>query len=336
MPRDRFSTQGKCTLTIAIPTYNRADKVKRLLSVIKDEIFSSWLQDQVAVIVSNNASTDKTHSAVSEFLNYGLNLKYYRQPENLGFDGNLRFLYMQAVTEYVWFMADDDLPLKGAIAKIVNAIETNDPDVLLFSFIQPPGSTAKTFDFPETIRLITEAVQAIESVLHYRKVSIYVLRKILFGERQWRVLDENLGDGWYFIPLAFSTLEVSRNLRLAIISEPLATCDEDFLRLPWTPEMFLRMDKMVQHPFVLKKCPNLSKLYWERGYLSAIQFSFAAKVGSVFPESPDEYDKFIKRLEWRIPVLLKAPRSFLQLIVLKLKVAWLWPKIKCIAKKIRN
>jgi len=37
-------------LTIAIPTYNRADKVERLLSIIKDEIFSARLQDQVSVI----------------------------------------------------------------------------------------------------------------------------------------------------------------------------------------------------------------------------------------------------------------------------------------------
>lgn len=88
-------------LTIAIPTFNRAPKVKRLLKLIEDEILTSRLQDRVAVIVSNNASTDKTHSAVSEFLDCGLNLEYYRQPENLGFDGNLRFLYRQAKTRYV-------------------------------------------------------------------------------------------------------------------------------------------------------------------------------------------------------------------------------------------
>jgi|LQYC01.1.fsa_nt_gi Glycosyltransferases involved in cell wall biogenesis len=323
-------------LTIAIPTFNRAEKVKRLLSVIKDEIFSSRLQDQVAVIVSNNASTDETHSAVSGFLNCGLNLKYYRQLENLGFDGNLRFLYRQAKTRYVWFMADDDLPLKGAIAKIAKTLEMCDPDVLLFSFIQPPGSTAKTFDFPETVHLVTETVPAIECVLHCRKVSIYVLRKCFFTDRQWCTLDENLGDGWYFISLAFSVLEASSNLKLAAISEPLATCDEGFVRLPWTPEAFLCMDKMVSHPFALVHIPDLPKLYCKRGYYNAIQFAFAAKVGALLPESPEEYDTFIKRLEWRIPVLLKAPRFFLQLIALKFQITWLWPKIKYIVKKVRN
>ena len=323
-------------LTIAIPTYNRAEKVKRLLGVLKEEIFSSQLPDRVAIIVSNNASTDETHSVVSDFLNCGLNLEYYRQSENLGFDGNLRFLYRKASTEYVWFMADDDLPLKGAIVKIAKTLEMCEPDVLLFSFIQPPGSTAKIFDFPETVHLITETVPAIESVLHWPKVSIYVLRKCFFSDRQWCTLDENLGDGWYFISLAFSVLEASSNLKLAVISEPLATCDEDFFRLPWTPEAFLRMDRMVQHQFALKECPNLLRLYQGKGYYNAIQFAFAAKVGSLLPESPEEYDAFIKRLEWRIPVLLKAPRSFLQLIALKLQIAWLWPQIKYIVNKVRN
>lgn len=323
-------------LTIAIPTYNRIDKVKRLLSVIKEEIFSSRLQNQVAVIVSNNASTDKTHSAVSEFLNCGINLEYYRQTENLGFDGNLRFLYMQASTEYVWFMADDDLPLKGAISKVVKTLETYNPDVLLFSFIQPPGSTAKTFDFPETVRLITKPITAIESVIKYPKLSIYVLRKINFDELEQLKLNETVGDGWYFIPLAFSVLGASSNLKLAIISEPLATCDENFFRIAGVPEAFLCMDKMVRHSFVLVHIPNLPKLYCERGYYIAIQFAFAAKVGAHLPESPEEYDKFIKRLEWRIPVLLKAPRFFLQLIALKLQIAWLWPKIKYIVKKVKN
>ncbi len=336
MSLDESSTEEDCILTIAIPTYNRAEKVKRLLSAVKEEIVSSKLQEQVAVIVSNNASTDETHTAVSGFDKSGLKLEYHRQPENLGFDGNLRFLYTKASTKYVWFMADDDLPLKGAIVKIVKAIETTDPDVLLFSFIQPPGSTVKTFDFPETVHLVTETVSAIESVLCWRKLSIYVLRKCSFSDCQWRVLDENLGDGWCFVSLAFSVLESSSNLKLAIISEPLATCDEDFMRLPWTPEPFLCMDKMVQHPLVSKNSPGLIKQYREKGYLAAIQFSFAAKVGSLLPESPEGYNLFIKQLEWRIFVLLKAPRSLFQLIALKLRVTWLWPKIRFILAKVRN
>ena len=62
MPIVKWSAMDKL-LTIAIATYNRADKVKRLICVIKEEIFSSRLQDQVAVIVSNKSLKNSIHSS---------------------------------------------------------------------------------------------------------------------------------------------------------------------------------------------------------------------------------------------------------------------------------
>lgn len=322
-------------LTVAIPTYNRAAKVKRLLNMINDEILTSQLQDRVAVIVSDNASTDTTPAAVSGFLNSNINIKYYRQPENLGFDGNIKFLYTKAETSYVWFMADDDLPLKSAIAKVVKTLEMYNPDVLLFSFIQPPGSAVKQFDYPEPVRLVSAPISVIEHVLRYTKISIFVTRKISFNSSQWQALDENLGDGWYYISLAFSVIEASPKLQLAIISEPLATCDEDYFTITTSPEGLLRMDRAVHHPFVLKYIPGLLKFYKDKGYYTAIQFAFAVKCGSLLAEYTEEYDKFIKDLECRICTLLRRPRSLLQFIALKLHIARLWPRIRPVVRWIQ-
>lgn len=224
------------------------------------------------------------------------------------------------------------MPLKGAISKIVNVLERDDPDVLLFSFFQPPGSTVRQFDYPEAVRLVSDPVSAIEHVLRYTKLSIFVIRKVDFDSSNWSVLDANLGAGWYYILLAFSVLQVSRNLRLAVISEPLGTCDEDYIAISYSPHPLLNMDKMVMHPFVMRNNPGLIKYYYRKGYYQAIQFAFAAKIGSLSPEYPEEYDKFIKRMEWRIPVLLKESRSFLQLIALKFKIASAWPKIRPVVR----
>lgn len=314
-------------LTIAIPTFNRAPKLKRLLSIIREEIAAALLQAKVCVLVSDNAPTDQTAAVASEFMGTDFSFTYCCQPQNRGGERNVRFLYTHANTPYVWFMSDDDFPLKGAIAKVVNALETYDPDVLLFSFIQPPGSTFKQFDYPEPVWLVTDPVSAIEHVLRYPKVSIFVVRKVNFDDYQWRVLDENLGDGWYFLSLAFSILEASPNVKLALISEQLATCDEDYnlFGVPW---VFLRMHKMAQHPFVMKYHPSLPKFYHDHGYYVAIQFAFAEKVGSLLPIYPKGLDKFIKELEFRGRTLLRRPRSLLQFIALKLRIAGVWPKIK--------
>lgn len=315
-------------MTIAIPTFNRAAKLERLLTVLQEDITTSQLQERVVVLVSDNASTDETPSMLSQFADFDLRLEYYRQPENLGFDGNLRFLYAHVNTPYLWFMADDDYPLTGAVNKVVRALEAHEPDVLLFSFIQPPGSTVRQFDFPESVRLVTEPVLAIEYVLRYTKVSIFIVRKVSFEASQGQVLDENIGAGWYYISLAFSVLETSPSLRLAVISEALATCDEDYSLITTNPESLLRMGIVVQHPFVMKHSPNLPKFYRDEGYYSAIQFAFAVKCGALPPEYPEEYDKFIKELECRICTLFRCPRSLFQFMALKLRISRLWPLIK--------
>lgn len=324
------------TLSILIPTFNRADKLLRLLKTIESEITSSDIMERIQLLVSDNASTDDTPKIILEFSSTQLKFNSFRQTENIGFDGNTQFLYDQAQTDYVWFLGDDDIPLPGSISTIFQTLQDKNPDVLLFSFTQPPGSTVRQFDFPESIHLVTDPVVAIEHVLRYTKLSIFVMRKVKFDNYQLQVLNKYLGSGWYYISLAFSVLEASHNILLAVISEPLATCDEGYLAVSYTPFPFLHMDKIAQHSFVMKHQSNLPEFCTRDGYCDAIQFAFAAKTGSIFPEYPEEYDKFIRALECKKAILLRHPRSLLQFIALKLHITGLWPKIKPIIQLIKR
>ena len=323
-------------LTIGVPTYNRAAKLTRLLNAIQEEIAASNLEKEVCVLVSDNASTDQTPEVAREFMKADFDVAYNRHPVNVELDGNLRSLYTLATTPYIWFMADDDLPLKGAIRKLVDALREYSPDVLLSSFNQPPGSTVRQFNYPEPVRLVSDPVSAIEHIFRYTKVSIFVLRKVDFDDSQWRVLDGNLGDGWYYISLALSVLEASASLRLAAVSEPLATCDDDYIVIAYTPTPLLYMEKAAHHPFILHHSPNLVKFYHDYGYYQAIQFSFAAKSGGLLPAHPQEYDEFIANLDWRILALLRHPRSLFQFAALKLHIASLWSDARPFVRWIRQ
>jgi len=95
------------------------------------------------------------------------------------------------------------------------------------------------------------------------------------------------------------------------------------------------MGKMVTHPFVMRNNPGLIKYYHRIGYYQAIQFAFAAKIGSLSPEHPEEYDKFIRELQYRIYTLLRRPRSLIQFMALKLRIARLWPRIKPVVRWIK-
>lgn len=312
------------TLSILIPTFNRANKLLRLLKSLESEVSHLGVKTQIQVLVSDNASTDATPKILSEFSTVYFKFGYFCQTKNIGFDCNLRFLYHKAETDYVWYIADDDTPLPGAIETIFITLQDKNPDALLFSFIQPLGSTFRQFDFPEPIRLVKDPSLAIEYILTYTKLSIFVMRKINFDNAKWEILDKSLGGGWYYISLAFSVMENSENMLLAIITEPLASCDEDYAAITYTPYPFLHMGEMVEHPFVLKYKPNLPEYYAIEGYCQAIIFAFSAKVGSLAPINILEYDKFIGDLEFKFLLLIRRPKVLFQLLSLKLRVAVIW------------
>ncbi|MDD3138147.1 MAG: glycosyltransferase family 2 protein [Lachnospiraceae bacterium] len=111
-------------LSIAIPTYNRAELLKQTLKSVIDQ-----KQDGVEIIVSDNASTDHTSDILKEYVECGL-IKYYRNSTNVGMDGNFLNLLEKADGKYVQFLSDDDVLLPGAVCKVLDIIEKEKPDYI--------------------------------------------------------------------------------------------------------------------------------------------------------------------------------------------------------------
>lgn len=90
-------------VTIAIPTYNRADVH------LKDALASALKQtyQNIEIIVSDNCSTDGT-----EIFMRGLSdrrIRYYRRDKNIGPNNNFNFCLEQAKGAYFLLLPDDDL-----------------------------------------------------------------------------------------------------------------------------------------------------------------------------------------------------------------------------------
>ncbi len=312
------------SLSIVIPSYNRAAKLIRLLRNIEAELIDSNESGLIHVLLSDNASTDDTQSKVSSFATTKFELEYFRQERNIGFDGNVRFLYDAAETDYVWFFSDDDILLPGAIAMVQKGLAATEPEVLLFSFIQPPGSEVRTFNLPDQYAVITEPKEIIRFVSYYPKVSIYVCRKVELSDAQRKELEPFYENGFYWIDLCYSVLFAAIKPRLCIISQPLACCDDDFMNLRFGPSVFLRAFTIFQHPFVCAHLPNMAEEYRVLSYYSAIQLMFAVKMGSLRAEDAVSFEKEMKTL--RIPpyALLRSPRALMQYLALRLKLVPLY------------
>ena len=306
-------------LTIAIPTYNRHEKLMRLLVILKEEIVRLDLTDTVSILISDNSENNVTENAISDFNNEIVQLQYYRQKVNVGFDSNLLFLFQQCSSKYIWFISDDDCPLPNSLTKILSGLHAKHPDVLLFSFMQPPGSTERQFDFNEDVRLIEEPASIIKNILKYPKISIYVLRKVDFTETQNLFINQSIGQGWIFLTISFSVLELNNHPSVAIISEQLASADEDYKHI-WVPSPFLHMHKIAFHPYIVKYLPDLHKQLKVDGYIQCIVFSWALKRGILLLDDMEGLNQFINKLEWRLRILLVRPKLFLQFLLMKFNV----------------
>jgi glycosyltransferase involved in cell wall biosynthesis len=114
-------------LTFAIPTYNRAHILERLLSVLAEELQG---EARVELLISDNASPDKTSAIIAAQRDQGLPIRYIRNETNIGTDRNILQCFEQAAGKYVWIFSDDDLPAPGAIRRILETLSSQEYDLV--------------------------------------------------------------------------------------------------------------------------------------------------------------------------------------------------------------
>lgn len=108
------------SVSIAIPTYNRADQLKRALrSIARQQLKPDFL------IISDNASDDHTEKVVNEFVKSGIRVKYHRHNRNLGMLKNWEYAISLVETKYFLVLADDDYLLPNCLKSGMEVINAN-------------------------------------------------------------------------------------------------------------------------------------------------------------------------------------------------------------------
>lgn len=107
-------------LTIAIPTFNRANLLELSLSRILNA--SKGFEKYIEIVISNNCSVDNTESVIRE-AQKSFPIKYFLNSENIGFNYNYIKLIDEYVTgKYCWVIGDDDFIYPNAIKEIINVL----------------------------------------------------------------------------------------------------------------------------------------------------------------------------------------------------------------------
>ena len=98
-----MTNRARPFVTIAIPTYNRADcYLRQALQSARNQTYSN-----LEIIVSDNCSVDDTEMVVTSIAD--LRLRYFKHPSNIGATKNFNFCLKEAKGEYFLLLSDDDL-----------------------------------------------------------------------------------------------------------------------------------------------------------------------------------------------------------------------------------
>ena len=97
------------------------------------ESLAAQTYPNLQILISDDASTDRTATICEEFEARHANFRLIHQPRNLGWIRNVNALLSKAEGEYFFFAFHDDLLRPSYVERLVDALDSNPRAVLAFS-----------------------------------------------------------------------------------------------------------------------------------------------------------------------------------------------------------
>ncbi|MFA4849424.1 MAG: glycosyltransferase [Methanoregula sp.] len=248
-------------LSICILTFNRSEKLNKLLINIKEQIKTFDNKNKIEILVADNCSTDNTEEIVNicKFYFTDTNLKYYKHLINIGADKNTDFLYRNASGKYVWLMADNVILKENAVSIVYNLLLDYQPSAMLFSYIQGETFTLEkpTFNIPNPVDSFTNYEQAIRIIFQSPKISIYVIKKEFLDKKDDFILNSYLDTNYYHVTLMLYIFFISETHSLLVYREPLVRSYSDCLNLRYSPRTFGKIKWAISLPHIVNNYPKI-------------------------------------------------------------------------------
>lgn len=112
----------KRILTIAIPTYNRIDFLQENLKRLERIIVELGVEEQIGILVSDNASTDGTRELLENNPHFEVRVAYHRNEKNIGPIKNTANLFGVVQTKYLMLLGDDDYISKEYLKRVLECL----------------------------------------------------------------------------------------------------------------------------------------------------------------------------------------------------------------------
>jgi len=135
---------SKPRLSIGMPVFNGERHIRYAI----DSILAQTYQD-FELIISDNASTDKTQSICLQYAANDGRIRYYRNKKNLGATANYNRVFMLSSGEYFKWATHDDLLAPEYLEKCVRVLDSDASIVLCHSKVgrvDENGVSVKNYD----------------------------------------------------------------------------------------------------------------------------------------------------------------------------------------------
>lgn len=138
-------------VSIGVPVYNGEATLRSALDSMAQQSFTDF-----ELIISDNASTDKTAAICQEYACKDQRIRYIRQSENIGAALNFKFVLDQALAPYFMWAACDDVRSPDFLEENIRFLEEHQDYVAstspnCFEGREPTGSNLVTFSLVGSI-----------------------------------------------------------------------------------------------------------------------------------------------------------------------------------------
>lgn len=203
-------------LSIAIPTFNRCEKLIDQLNSIIYQIDKLKICD-IELIVSDNGSVDETQAQATHRLSELSYAHYYRNNSNLGFDRNCEALLSRASGDYVWFISDDDILSNDSLQVVLNALDGSES--VAFCYVNYEIDVDGKVE-PSRCGLASDGVYSYEDYISKSGLAFSFISSCVINRKLWAAGSYNqyLDTKWYH---AFVVRDIIVNENVRVIARPL-------------------------------------------------------------------------------------------------------------------
>jgi abequosyltransferase len=139
-------------LTLCIPTYNRASKLKKSLDVLVPIV----KKFNINILVSDNCSTDNTEDIVNSYNTKAFRISYYKNDSNIGAEANFKKALSLSNSDYSWLLGDDDIILSKEINKILNILKEKSPNLMIVNTKNQVSKSLLDFEYSDKEKLLID------------------------------------------------------------------------------------------------------------------------------------------------------------------------------------